>query len=1059
VKPSPLSERTAAIVTSKGRMFEFQVPEDDHITIPADLDTSQLFPLVVGTLGDFAAETVWAELLQPNPATALADLKFAARTLQAYVESQLALSINADLLLLASAAHYLADAPGNAVVTLRRLQTSDQPPEWGALESTLKLLLGAPWAAQSQTESPFGELETRALASLREFYSGEADFQAVATNLAALRNAAYRSGSARELLLADVIAAVAFRRVRQSARGLLPAYSALSSEQWESYFQKESSLKELWPSQQILGEAGIYRGLSAVIQMPTSAGKTKATELIVRASLLSERASVVVVVAPFRALCQEIADSLRNSFAREQITINQLSDALQPDYFSELKELFGDFDDETLTDLGVDRRSHLIVVTPEKLLYALRQSPEIAKRIGLLIYDEAHQFDSGARGVTFELLITALKRMISDQTQTVLVSAVVTNASAVADWLFSDPDRIVVDSRTQTERNLAFASWTDRLGRLNFSEGGASGGSYFVPRVIYAHKLSRRPRETADRFFPERDSPISIGLYLALRLLPNGGVALFCGDKRSVGSILAAGVDHFQRGLPLSSPRAASSEIEAVALEVLYRKHFGDRSYLTLAAQIGLFGHHGDMPHGLRLCLEAAMRGQLIPLLVCTSTLAQGVNLPIRYLIVTNIRQGNAQIRVRDFRNLMGRAGRAGIHGEGTVIFTDPRLFDLRHARREGWRWARVQTLISESADDPTGSSLLELVQPFTTADGSRYLEQLDPVEVVQRLLADKNAFIAWISGPQASWPEGFTNQSLAAQAAKKAETVAAIESFLMANRPDDEGTVLRDFAETLCTGTFAYALADEAGKQALIRAFAAVGNHIDDFVPKVLLQKRYGKSLLGVSDSIEIDEWVARNTLEFAGVKSSDELFDLLWPFLHKFLATSDIANLQPQDLAYDLAKHWISGASYELLTSVAAAGTLPFGQARRRRIVVDNLLSICEHEIGFELTLVLAAIRESIREEFSEFEEESTNLQQLTDLLQKRLRYGLPDSSSISFYELGFCDRVVAQELANRGIAKASNTYEARNLVKSNPDEYQAIVSTYPMYMAGVLARVLLS
>jgi replicative superfamily II helicase len=81
-----------------------------------------------------------------------------------------------------------------------------------------------------------------------------------------------------------------------------------------------------------------------------------------------------------------------------------------------------------------------------------------------------------------------------------------------------------------------------------------------------------------------------------------------------------------------------------------------------------------------------AMKASLIKFVVCTSTLAQGVNLPIKYLIVTSVNQGKDRILVRDFHNLIGRAGRAGMHTEGSVIFADNAVFDKKGQRRERWR-------------------------------------------------------------------------------------------------------------------------------------------------------------------------------------------------------------------------------------------------------------------------------------------------------------------------------------------------------------------------------------
>src|SRR5208283_4131430 len=161
----------------------------------------------------------------------------------------------------------------------------------------------------------------------------------------------------------------------------------------------------------------------------------------------------------------------------------------------------------------------------------------------------------------------------------------------------------------------------------------------------------------------------------------------------------------------MDAPSTSCDQVELTRLTYLYLQNFGNNSYLTKAAALGIFAHHGNTPHGLRLAIEHAMRDGMIKLVVCTSTLAQGVNLPIRYLLVTGTQQGADTIKVRDFHNLMGRAGRAGMHEEGTVIFTDPSLFDDQV--KEPRRWKSVQNMLLQEKTEPTGSTLLELVRPL----------------------------------------------------------------------------------------------------------------------------------------------------------------------------------------------------------------------------------------------------------------------------------------------------------------------------------------------------------
>jgi len=83
---------------------------------------------------------------------------------------------------------------------------------------------------------------------------------------------------------------------------------------------------------------------------------------------------------------------MARAFAGENVVLNEATDSFQQDL--------------TVDTLWAQKT--ILIVTPEKLLYLIRRTPELAKHIGLVIYDEGHQFDSGARGVTYELLLTSL---------------------------------------------------------------------------------------------------------------------------------------------------------------------------------------------------------------------------------------------------------------------------------------------------------------------------------------------------------------------------------------------------------------------------------------------------------------------------------------------------------------------------------------------------------------------------------------------------------------------------------------------------------------------------
>jgi helicase len=92
----------------------------------------------------------------------------------------------------------------------------------------------------------------------------------------------------------------------------------------------------------------------------------------------------------------------------------------------------------------------------------------------------------------------------------------------------------------------------------------------------------------------------------------------------------------------------------------------------------GIAFHHGDLPVDVREEIEQAYRDGLIRVLACTTTLAEGVNLPIKTFILGYHQTwgGKHRLSVRDFKNIIGRAGRALLETEGRVILVRHPEFD-----------------------------------------------------------------------------------------------------------------------------------------------------------------------------------------------------------------------------------------------------------------------------------------------------------------------------------------------------------------------------------------------
>lgn len=1042
MKPDKRARFAAAITLSKGKMYEYGVPEDDHLELPEDLDLEMQFPLAVGTVGDFASEAVSKAIgSDGSTQTPRAEVLFSAQVLQAFDDSFLNKSLSFNLRLLAAAGFYLGDVPGNAAVQISKLGKLASP-ESDPLALATKVAMDKPW---SQAYTVVDDHRAKAILDALNihFSSGGADDRAIEA-IKTLRKWAYAVASAHELLMADLLGAVCATRISNSAWTLLPKYSELPQEKWAPYLLRPTSIKEMWPSQRMLGEAGLYKGWSCIVQMPTSAGKSRATELVIRSAFLSTRTMLALVIAPFRALCQEIANDLERAFKDDGYNVNQLSDALQPDI------------DIDIFDVMIESKPQVVVLTPEKLLYMLRQEPEIVQKAGLVVYDEGHQFDTGTRGVTYELLLTSIKRLLPESAQSVLISAVIQNAAAVATWLLKDESKVVSDKSLQARRLVAFASLPKgKDGQLQFNVASDGEQTFFVPRVIVPEKQPRLPRERADRFFPTETSG-SIALYLGLRLLENGGVAIYAGKKASAAKIVRDAVEEtFRRGISLAPPSARSDAEEIRRFVCLYEKNFGADAYLTKAAALGIFAHHGNTPQGVRLAIEYAMRQRLIRLIVCTSTLAQGVNLPIRYLLVTSPMQGRESIKARDFHNLMGRAGRAGMYGEGTVIFTDHRLYDERVAKSD--RWDKTVNLINPESAEPTGSTLLSLFNPMRNDTGTMSISSPSPAEIAANIVDNwEELYDAAGSISTALQNNLFSVASLREQLEAKKEIVEAVESFLMTYRSDVDSDFFVAKSRTLASETLAYSLAAPEHQTLLTNIFESVARRIEKLVPETTDQHRFGRTLLGIDYALEIEAWVKDNLQTLEEANSAEDLFGWLWPLLAKLSSEKRLSDTLPSGALKDLAMRWLAGYSFAtLLQGLEALGaSYPYG-LNRRSFDIDLVVDLCEQTFGFEFALFLAAVKESFTAHATGKNME--RFKDYADLLQKRLKYGLPDQECIAYFEAGFSERVIAQALSDGIVWETAKTsYDARKLAKKYPDAFETVLRDFPLHFTAVFRTI---
>lgn len=658
MKPEKESLRTLQYTQSVAKTIEFEVPEKIREKLESKFvhKPEDIFDIVIALLGEISEIYKKTNLSEEEINNEEEKLRFCAEFLDNYKNTERITLLNNYCLLIGAAAYYLCNLPGSSKVLINAINYDSLNLDSDGLEKLLySLLAEKPLNTATLTESKYIDYFKKITQTLNAFNETGVDYGLLRLSNR-LENKAIKIGTDREIFISDIIYSIIYKKKKISSWILLPKFSEISVDIWKPYLSSDKSIKTLWPAQISLGTANVYKGESCIIQLPTSSGKTKSTELIIRSAFLSGRTNTAVVIAPFRALCHEIKRDYKKAFKSENVRIDEINDILTQ---------------EDLTAFSTkDDKKTILILTPEKLYYLIHFDSSFIKNIGLIILDEGHQFDSGERGITYELLVTFLNQHLSENTQKVLISAVMSNAVEISSWLNKNDNVISGNKILPTKRNIGFFD-IEYKGNIKFVDYYIPHQqSFFVPYIFDVINLPLRKREKKARVFPDLKDPKSVALYLSIKMSQKGITAIFCGTKVSVNAILKIIPDIYERLPNYRMPIMYSDRLEIEKLQKMIFQNLGTESNLYLASKYGIFSHHLDIPAGIKSCIEYGLQKEKIKSVVCTSTLAQGVNLPIKYLFIPGTSQGTDFISVRDFQNLIGRVARAGKITDGCIIFT-----------------------------------------------------------------------------------------------------------------------------------------------------------------------------------------------------------------------------------------------------------------------------------------------------------------------------------------------------------------------------------------------------
>lgn len=1030
------SKNLLAITKSKAKMFEFGIDEQYHIALPNNPEKLLILTIgILGQLSSIVSSATAEEELNVNEEFLLLkeQLSTVAQYFEALDHSLLREDLSDFLHLVGASSFYLADMPGNSLVLANEVSGQIVSSTLSRIEEALIWILRADILTNIELEGD-SEIQLKLIefcGVLSNFFRLDGPIENFDVLAQSLRTLMYEAGDDEELFYVDVLIAIAKKKIWNSSIVCLPKYTRIGIELWSESIRKRTFIQEFWPAQRLIGSEGALEGKSAVIQIPTSAGKTKSIELIIRSAFLSERARVVVVVAPFRALCREISSTFSSGFAGENVKLNELQD------ITKVSEEEDDFLNLLLGG-GESDLKRIIVSTPEKLVYLLRYEPKLAAQIEMLIFDEGHQFDTGKRGVTYELLLASLKESVNENCQIVLISAVISNTKSIGEWIYQDKGVDIEGNKSiPTVRSIAFTSWQLTQGQLQYIDPEyVTERNYFVPRVIQETNLGRQGREKKDRIFPEKGNNLSIAAYLALKLCHQGPVAVFCGVKSTVTTISESLVDYHNRGLKTSFPIANSDESELKKITYLAKLHFDDRSILTKAIALGILPHSSNVPNGLRVSVEWAMENKKACLVICTSTLAQGVNLPIKYLVITSTFQAGNEIKTREFQNLIGRAGRSGYHTEGSIIFADSDIYDKRRSHSGHWKWDRAIHLLNFDNTESCLSSLKELIDPFKF--------ELSDVSV-EDYISDPSGYksLCIIAGEE----HDKDVSQLLLEIEEKNEIIEALESYFLSYLKDNPDTNNEQVFIDLAEKTLAYHLASDAEKELIVTAFQKISIKV-----LALGQEKisyFGKALLGIDRLLRMEEWIENNRLEIETSSTSEELLRVFWPIVIELSRNQLIEKIRPENLLLELACKWIGGASYYNLFDYLNEHNARYqAGSQARKIKMNHVIDFTDHALGFEAMLLIGALADIF-----EGRNWPDELIERTRFLQSSLKLGLSTELDFWLYSKGFVDREVCKLISS--MLESNDVKQDRvdhKAFEKYKNDISAILATLPSYFSKV-------
>ncbi|MGB4629247.1 MAG: DEAD/DEAH box helicase [Propionicimonas sp.] len=416
----------------------------------------------------------------------------------------------------------------------------------------------------------------------------------------------------------------------------------------------------------------VAAGRGVLVAAPTGSGKTVVGEFAVHLAL--ETGRKCFYTTPIKALSNQ--------------------------KYHDLCERHGDDKVGLLTgDTSVNGEAPIVVMTTEVLRNMLYAGSRTLDNLGFVVMDEVHYLADRFRGAVWEEVIISLAASV----QLVALSATVSNAEEFGDWLEEvRGDVEVVVSERRPVPLYQHVMVGRRLVDLFATADPATGAGVEVnPELVRLAKEesrsqrddSRRPRGRSGN---GRSSAYGSGRYggaaarerqqSSRHLVPRRDATV---ERLEVAGLLPAIYFIFSRqgcdaavGQLMSSGLRLTTAAERAALGAIAIRHTQGLSAADLdaldfagfaeALRQGIAAHHAGLLPAFKEAVEEGFAAGLVKVVFATETLALGINMPARSVVLEKLVKYNgeshADITAGEFTQLTGRAGRRGIDVEGHAI-------------------------------------------------------------------------------------------------------------------------------------------------------------------------------------------------------------------------------------------------------------------------------------------------------------------------------------------------------------------------------------------------------